>query len=283
MKKKILKICLVGKTNAGKSTLINNIVNENISIINKKINTTEDLISGILNIKNIQLIFFDTPGFNLTNQKKIKSIKIKKNIWDGLNNSDLILFIIDSKKYNFGESEKIIHKLNELKKPISIVFNKNDLLNKKLILPFISELNKMNICEEFFSISAKKNLGVNTIINFLLNKSYHSKWLFKSDEISNMDDIFITNECTRNSILTLLHKEIPYNVVVNNTYFKLLKNGHIKIKQEIIISNKRYKKIILGKSGSKIKEIRIRSQQQISKILKSKTHLYLNLTYKNVE
>ena len=204
-------------------------------------------------------------------------------MWDGLNNSDLILFIIDSNKYNYAECEKIMHKLNELKKPIFIVFNKNDTLNKRLILPFISELNKINISKEFFSISAKKNLGIDLIIKFLLNKSYYSEWLYKSDEISNMDDIFITNECTRNSILTLLHKEIPYNIEIINTCFKLLKNRHTKIKQEIIIYNERYKKIILGKSGSKIKEIRLRSQQEISKILKTKILFYLKITYKNVD
>ena len=84
------------------------------------------------------------------------------------------------------------------------------------------------------------------------------------------------------SILSLLHKEIPYNITVNNTSYKLLKNGDTKIKQEIIIYNKRYKKILLGKNGDKIKEIRIRSQNSISKILKSKVHLYIQIVFQNV-
>ena len=98
MKKKILKICLVGKTNAGKSTLLNNLVGEKISITNKKINTTEDFVIGIVNIKNTQLVIYDTPGISFLRDNKSQKTKLKKNLWEGLNQSDIILYLIDSKR-----------------------------------------------------------------------------------------------------------------------------------------------------------------------------------------
>ncbi len=277
MKKKILKISIVGKTNAGKSTLLNSLVGEVVSITNKKINTTEDMIIGLINIKNQQLIFYDTPG--ISNLKKIKSFNsnLKKNLWQGLNESDLIIYLIDIKKYNKYEIVSNILKLSETQKKIIIVFNKNDLIDKKTILPKIKELDTSIDIDSYFSISAKKKLGIDNLVKYLLKKTYKSEWLFKDKEITDKDDIFITNECTRNTLLSLLHKEIPYNIKVKNKVFKYLRNKDLKIKQEIKISNLRYKKIILGKKGEKIKEIRIKSQKFITKIMKTKVHLYINL------
>ena len=102
MKKKLLKISIIGKTNAGKSTLLNNLIGEIVSITNKKINTTEDLIIGVTNINNIQLIFYDTPGLhNLKNINK-KNIKLKQNLWNGLNETDLIYdFFVSKFNKNF--------------------------------------------------------------------------------------------------------------------------------------------------------------------------------------
>ena len=281
MKTKILKISIVGKTNAGKSTLINSLVGELVSITNKKINTTEDLIIGLINIKNVQLVFYDTPG--LSNLKKIDSNKrkLKLNLWNGLNESDLILYLIDIGKYNLLQIIDNINKLKEIKKNIVIIFNKNDLIKKDEILIKIKELNNKIKVEDFFSISAKKKLGLENIKKYLIKKSYFSNWLFNANEITNKDDKFITNEITRNEILNLLHQEIPYNIKIINLIFKFLKNGDLKIKQEIQIKNKRYKKIILGRNGEKIKNIRTRSQKRISQILKIKVHLYISLVIIN--
>ena len=283
MIQKLLKISIIGKTNAGKSTLINNLVGEIISITNKKINTTEDLIIGITIFKNIQLVFYDTPGLNNIKSIEKKNIKMKQNLWNGLNETDLILYLIDITKYDFNEISSNINKLEEIKKPIIIVFNKNDLIEKKLILPKINELNKKFKLQNFFSISAKKILGLDVLKEFLQNKSYQSQWIYEKNEITNKDDIFITNECTRDTILNLIHKEIPYNIKITNKLFKFLKNGDLKIKQNIEIQNQRYKKIILGKNGDKIKDIRIKSQLNISKILKTKVHLYINIIKANAE
>ena len=277
MKRKILKISLVGKTNAGKSTLLNNLVGEKISITNKKINTTEDFVIGIVNIKNTQLVLYDTPGISFLKDNKYQKTKLKKNLWEGLNQSDIILYLIDSKRIELNDLKNDFPKLYELKKNISIIFNKTDLIKAENLLKHIKIITEKYKIEKFFNISAKKKLGFENLIDFLLQKSKYGKWLYKDDEITDKDDIFITNECTRNEILSLIHQEIPYNIEVTNKTFKYLKNGQLKIKQDIIIKNDRYKKILLGRKGSKIKDIRVKSQKQISKILNVKTHLYISV------
>ena len=277
MRNKLIKIALIGNTNAGKSTFLNSMVGQTISIINKKINTTQNLIKGILNINETQIIFYDTPGSNFLNTKIIDQKKIKIEIWTAIEDVDCILYMIDSSKYNFKNVYSDLKKINEVKKLIIVVFNKNDLIDNKLILPYIKSLNNLKLVDSFFNISAKYKRGLDKLSIFLKSKAKYKKWIFYKDEISNKDNIFIANECTRNAILKYLHKEIPYNIIVRNIIFKYLKNNDIKIKQSIDLLNMRYKPIILGKNGKNIKRIREYSQNEISNILKSKIHLYLQI------
>ena len=281
MKKKLIKVALVGKTNAGKSTLVNSFVGEKISIINKKINTTQDLILGILNIDTTQIIFYDTPGSNFLKTSNLLQKKIKTHIWSAIDQVNLILYIIDSSKYNYQNIESDINKISEVNKSIILVFNKIDLLENEKILFYINELKKINYIESFFNISAKYNKVITNLSNYLRTKSITQEWLYKNDEITNKDDIFITNECTRNAILEFLHQEIPYNIKVRSLVFKYLKNHDLKIKQSIELQNERYKPIILGKKGNTIKRIRENSQNAIHKILNCKVHLYLQVNINN--
>ena len=281
MKKKLIKVALVGKTNAGKSTLVNSFVGEKISIINKKINTTQDLILGILNIDTTQIIFYDTPGSNFLKTSNLLQKKIKTHIWSAIDEVNLILYIIDSSKYNYQDIESDINKISEVNKSIILVFNKIDLIENEKILFYINELKNINFIESFFNISAKYNKGITNLSNYLRTKSITQEWLYKNDEITNKDDIFITNECTRNAILEFLHQEIPYNIKVRSLVFKYLKNHDLKIKQSIELQNERYKPIILGKKGKTIKRIRENSQNAIHKILNCKVHLYLQVNINN--
>lgn len=277
MKTKVIKISIIGRTNAGKSTLINLIVGEKISIQNKKINTTQDLILGIKNIKNTQLIFYDTPGSNFlkSTNKNIRQFKI--NLWSGIDESDLILYLVDSKTININFLNEQLTKLQEINKDIIMVFNKTDLVSSKKILPYIDILNKNYKINSFFSISAKKNIGIKFLIKKFMNCSYPSNWIYEENQITDKDDKYIFGELLRETILSFLHKEIPYNLKIKTTQYKVLKNNDVKIKQKIIINVPRYKKIILGKKGQMIKRVREVTQNKISKIINKKTHLYIEI------
>ena len=277
MTSKILKIALIGRTNAGKSTLINSIVGEKISIQNKKINTTQVTIIGVKNIKKTQLIFYDTPGSNFLKSLNKQSKNLKTNLWSGIDESDIIFYLIDSKTANIKFLFEQIEKLQEVKKKIIVIFNKIDLISNKQLLPLISNLNKNFQIDSFFTISAIQNIGIDDLLDYIKKYSYVSKWIFEDDEITNKDDIFIVGELLRETMLTYLHKEIPYNVSIQTSNFKILKNNDIKIKQKIIINQKRYKKIILGRKGEMIKKIREDSQKKMSQILNAKIHLYLEI------
>jgi len=275
--KKILKLSIVGRTNAGKSTLINTLIGETISIQNKKINTTKDLIIGIKNYDNLQLIFYDTPGSNFLKSIHIDQKHLKINLWQGIDHSDLIIYLVDSKNIRINYLISQLKKLSELNKKIIITFNKIDLISQKNLLPIIDKIKKELNIDSYFAVSAKFDRGINDLLKYISKFANNSNWIFNNDEISNKDDVYITNECTRNALLTFLHKEIPYNITIVNKTYKYLKNGDLKIKQLLKINELRYKKIILGKNGEKIKLIREFSQKEISKILKIKTHLYIEI------
>ena len=167
MKKKLLKIALVGNTNVGKSSLINVLVGEKISIINKKINTTQEQILGIINKNEVQLIFYDTPGSNFLKTKDLMQKKLKINIWNALDSIDLILYIVDSKKFNISNAIKDIKKISEVGKNIIFVFNKTDLIDNNILIPYIKELENIKLIETYFNISAKYNIGVEKLCEYL--------------------------------------------------------------------------------------------------------------------
>ena len=150
MKKKSIKIALIGKTNSGKSTFLNAIVGEKISISNKKINTTQNLIIGILNYQNIQIIFYDTPGSNFIKNVKFSQKEFKKNIWEAIDSVDCIFYMIDVLKFNSTLIFSELKKISESKKPIVVLFNKIDLIKKNKILPYIDKLNTLNLVNSFF-------------------------------------------------------------------------------------------------------------------------------------
>ena len=172
-----------------------------------------------------------------------KNIGIQKlqytNILETIENCDLIFFFIDIFNYNLKTNLYYLKLLKKNNKPIIVIFNKIDLIQKELILSYIDQLNSSKLVDDFFNISAKYDKNFNFIFKYLIKRSNVGLWENNNDEITNKSDEFISAECTRNAILKYLHKEIPYNISVKNKQFKFLKNKNIKIKQFIEIETLR--------------------------------------------
>ena len=272
--KKQCRVLITGFPNAGKSSLINLLLKQKISIVSNKVQTTIENIQAVLNYKDCELIFIDTPG--VIDKKKFYNKKISREYSNNFEQIDLNLFVFDCTK-NMSLSNK--KKVNELLKPHNInflVLNKIDLLKDNNLLPKIDSMNSDFNFKETFPISIKRNIGLKKVLDCIF--PYANKKLDDKVEIIEKDTNFKVTEITREKIFNLLNKEIPY-VVKIKTNIKKLKNI-IKITQIIIVKKESQKAIIIGKRGEKIKDIGTRARIDMQKFFKKKVFLDLKVLKK---
>tara|TARA_Y100000590_G_C15655532_1_gene990451 strand:- start:164 stop:1009 length:846 start_codon:yes stop_codon:yes gene_type:complete len=277
MRNKILYATLIGYTNSGKSTILNSIVGKNVSITNKKKNTTIDSVVGVLNLENIQLIINDTPGLGFKKNKLLNSKNLNSNLWNAINITSNIFYVIDASKKNIIIEENIINQLKKDNKKIIIILNKIDLIKKSKLIPIIDNISKKYNLKDIFPISAKFNLGLDEFLLKIKKYAILKKWIYDKEINTDKDNLFISNEITRNSLLINLNQEIPYSLKVITKKWKNIGKNRIIIHQNILISKNKYKKIILGKSGLMIKKIRIHSQKELFNFFNKKINLFLRV------
>ena len=269
-------ILLTGFPNAGKSTLLNNILNKKISIVSHKVQTTKEKISGVINLNHSQLIFTDTPG--IIQNRKYKTKSLSRSIQDEEDKVDLNLFIYDlSKKIDKKLLSEINIIIQNFKKNF-LVLNKIDLVSKDKLLKYSEILNSQINFSKTFMISAKKRKGLNFLLNNLIDEIPERRWKYNGKIKVNKSINYRISEITREKIFNLVNKEIPYLVKIKTK----IKNQEkiIKIYQEIFVNKDSQKSIIIGKNGEKIKMIGTRSRIDIEKILKKK--VFLDLTVKKM-
>lgn len=265
-------ISIIGLPNAGKSTLLNSIIGKKISIVTHKAQTTRTQIKAILTKGTTQLIFVDTPGLFRPNKRLDGSLL--KEAWKSLERASLILFVIDStKKIN----DEVLYIIDELKKnniELAIVFNKIDLTNKAKLLNPINTIKDKFRVNDIYLISAINFDGITDLVEMIIKKMPFEEWVYPKDSTTDISDEFIAEEFTREKVFKFVHKEIPYSININTD---LWQNSHqgIQINQNIYVENNNHKKILLGKSGEKIKQISIESRKDIEKYFKKRVHLYL--------
>lgn len=268
-------VVIFGKPNAGKSTLLNSLLNYNLSIVNRKVQTTRDRIMGILTEDNYQIIFIDTPGI-LEPKYELQNYMVSE-IRTSLVEADLVIHIVDAAKVNFEDIKKVNEDYKELlsdKKKI-IVLNKIDLMKKDNLLPVIQKLiNEFNY-NEIIPVSALKKENTDELKKVILSYIPEGHFFYDSETLTDKPEKFFVNEIIREKILDMYHEEIPYSVMVDVTEFKERSNDLTYIGAEITVERETQKIIIIGNKGANLKKLGERSRNEIEKFLNKKVYLEL--------
>ena len=277
--RKLLKALIVGKPNVGKSTLLNSIVGEKVSIVSRKAQTTQKNTTGVITKDNSQLIFFDTPGL-----KKIeKNIRISETFKTVAENVDVLIYMVDNTKKSQSIDDQFRNWLNnnenKFRKKILII-NKIDCIEKVNLFEITKKINSVISFDETFFISLSKKSGMERFLNWVEKQAYSNEWLFQQTYKSNISKKNFLSELTREKVFEYIHEEIPYNLEIKTDYIEPSSNNSLKVYQTVWLNKKSYKPIILGKEGKSIKMISVQARLDMQKFLKSKVHLFIRLKMK---
>ena len=256
-------VSIIGKPNVGKSTFLNKVLGEKISIISPKPQTTRHQIKGIYNDRSKQIVFLDTPGF-LKPRYELHH-KMMEYIKNSLNDSDLVIFITDVKTFPTDYDKELLTKINHLKVPKIALLNKID-LDKNKIYPKKIELLEEENFEKIIPLSVLHLSDVNLILDIISEYLPLSPPFYDKDNISDLPLRFFVQEIIREQIFLNFKDEIPYASTVLIEQYKDFTNK-VQISANIWLEKKSQKPILLGKNGEKIKSIRIAAEKEIHKII----------------
>ena len=265
-------VSLIGRPNVGKSTLLNSIIGKKVAITSNKPQTTRNIIQGIYNDSDTQIVFVDTPGIHKPKYKL--GNYLNKQAYYSIGDVDVILFLVDITE-DFGKGDLfVLDKIKEENKPVILILNKVDKIKKEDILIKINEYKDLYPFKEIVPLSALKNDNVDALINVLKNYLPDNVKYFMDDEYTNQRTEFLISEIVREKVFNKTEEEVPHSVTCVVEQIKKDKDKLI-LNVAIIVDRDSLKKIIIGKQGSKIKEIGIESRKELEKLLDKKIYLEL--------
>jgi GTPase len=260
---------LIGAPNAGKSTLLNALVGEKISIVTRKAQTTRSQIRAIALVGTTQIILVDTPGL-FTPKRRLERAMVAS-AWNGASDADHTLFLLDVRKGLNEENRGLLARLAEgqgkAEPSCSLVLNKIDLVSRESLLALAFA--------QTFMISALSGDGVADLLHYFAARMPEGPWLYPEDQISEAPQRFLAAEITREQIFERVHDEVPYQCTVETESWTVQKDGSIRIGQVIYVTRESQRKILLGEKGATIKAIGQAARKVISAANDTKTHLFL--------
>ena len=271
-------VSLTGRPNVGKSTLLNQIIGQKLAITSNKPQTTRNLIQGIYNEDDTQIIFVDTPGIHKPNHKLGQILN--RGAYYSIDDVDVVCFLVDAKAGLGGGDKYIIEKLKNAGKPVILVINKIDGLSKDEIFNKILEYKELYNWSDIVPVSALKNKNITELIKVIKKYLPESVKFFDNNTVTNRSLEFMASEIVREKILRLTSDEIPYSVTCVTTKFVKDKDNRI-INVDIIVDRDSLKKIIIGKQGQMLKKIGTEARKDLEQILDAK--VYLELYVKTIE
>ena len=266
-------IAVVGRPNVGKSTLINELIGQKLSITSHKPQTTRHRIHAIDTQTNYQMIFVDTPGIHIGNKKAINSY-MNKTASSSLSEVDMILWLVEALKWT-KEDQRVMEHLTKIKVPIILCVNKIDNLNTKdEILPYLENLGEKFQANEVFPLSAFKKNHTNGLRKLILKHLPQQEALFESDYVTDRSQRFVIAEFIREKLMRNLSNELPYDLTVEIEKFDL--DGQMyRIAARIFVEKPSQKSIVIGDKGKMLKKIGKESRVSIEGYLERKVFLEL--------
>lgn len=272
-------VSLIGRPNVGKSTLLNTIVNEHIAITSNKAQTTRNIIQGIYNEKDCQIVFVDTPGIH----KPVNRLGrvMNKQSYSFIKDVDVVLFVVDVKE-GIGKGDKwIIENLSKTEAPVILVLNKIDIVSDEVLLMTINEYKDLFPFAEIVPTSGLKNDNIKRLINVIKKYLTDDFKYFEDGVITSNSIRFMAAEIVREKILNLTEDEIPHSITCYCVKYEENKNI-ININIDIIVDRDNIKKIIIGKGGAMLKEIGSLARKDLETFLDKQVYLELYVkTIKN--
>jgi GTP-binding protein Era len=267
-------VALIGAPNSGKSTLLNALVGQKVSIVTHKVQTTRALIRGIVVHKNAQIVFVDTPG--IFQPKRRLERAMVTTAWGGAADADIVVVLVDAKKGLTEEDRAIIQKLAEFpaERERVLVLNKVDIVKRDTLLALTKEANEAAQFARTFMVSALTGDGVGDLLDHLAGKMPEGPFLYPEEQMTDLPLRFLAAEITREKLTMRLHDELPYRATVETEKWTETKKG-VRIDQTIYVERESQRKIVLGKGGETIKSISIAAREEISKLIEKPAHLFL--------
>lgn len=265
-------ISIIGRPNSGKSTLLNAFLGEKISIVSDKPQTTRNIVRGVKNLKDSQIIFIDTPGIH--RGKGLLNEFMVKEALASIRDVDGVVYLVEADKPVSEDDRYILEGLKRLKCPVVLGLNKVDRAEKQKILPLIDEFSKRYPFKEIVPLSALKGEGVELLLKIITELLPEGPRYFPEDSVTDLPERFIAAEMVREKVFIFTEKEVPYSVAVTVDRFEE-KKDIISISATINVERDSQKGIIIGKGGSMLKRIGSAARGDIERLLGSKVYLEL--------
>ena len=266
-------VALVGAPNAGKSTLVNQLVGVKVSIVSHTVQTTRALIRGLVIEKDAQIVFVDTPGI-FAPKRRLDRARVST-AWGGAADADVIALLIDVRKGLDDDNLAILDKLADAPRKKILILNKIDMVQRDRLLALAQEAAARVSFDRVFMISAKTGDGVKAVPEYLAEEMPLGPWLYPAEDVSDLPMRALAAEITREKLFARLHDELPYASTVETEKWEVRPDGSARVEQTIFVERESQKRIVIGKGGQTIKAISTEARKEISEIAETTVHLFL--------
>ena len=264
-------VAVVGRANAGKSTLVNVLVGEKVAIVSPKPQTTRDRIYGVLTTEEYQIVFEDTPG--IYRASTTLNSRMQRAAESTAKETDIILFVVDGHTGLKDEDLDLAQKFAKVGAPMIVAFTKTDIMPKDHIPQELVKLAEISGVTEIVPVSARKGRNVKELLSVLLKYLPEGDYVFNPDAISDKSEKFMIAEIMREKILLKYDREIPHGVAITINEFSQRKNGIYDINLDIVCEKDNHKAILIGKQGKALKEVSSFAREAMEKFLGAKVFL----------